>query len=361
MSLQLIAKQMEAKGRNGDSVLVHMTPGEVAGLQQLAESAGGSLSVNPETGLVEANFLKQMLPTIVGLGVGMATMNPMLGAAAGAAVGGYQARRNDQDVGMGMLMGGLGGYGGASVAGGLGAAGAAGTGMGAGAAGTTPTMAQNFAQAGQGAQALGTAQGRAAAASYLGGTKGMMRTGLQALAPANMAPVEQPQSPYPQMSMDINRSVAPFQDIQAYQAPMPGYSGGSGNVYIPLSTVRAAEGGLMGLAKGGMKEGGFVVPADVVSMVGEGNTDAGYRRIMEFLPGASPIKGADGGQADTVETSIEGKQPAAVAHGEMYVPPEAVQKAGGAKKLYAMMDRVREQATGSKKQIKPVRLESAMA
>ena len=41
MSLQLIAKQMEAKGRKGDSMLVHMTPGEVEGLQKLAEACGG--------------------------------------------------------------------------------------------------------------------------------------------------------------------------------------------------------------------------------------------------------------------------------------------------------------------------------
>jgi hypothetical protein len=122
-----------------------------------------------------------------------------------------------------------------------------------------------------------------------------------------------------------------------------------------------AEGGLMGLAKGGMKSGGFVIPADVVSMVGEGNTDAGYSRIKSMVPGATAIKGKDGGQADTVKTSIEGKQPARVAHGEMYVPPETVKRMGGAKKLYAMMDRVRQQATGSKKQIKPVSLKRAMA
>jgi hypothetical protein len=122
-----------------------------------------------------------------------------------------------------------------------------------------------------------------------------------------------------------------------------------------------AQGGLLGLAKGGMKSGGFVVPADVVSMVGEGNTDAGYSRIKSMIPGATAIKGKDGGQADTVKTSIEGKQPARVAHGEMYVPPETVKRMGGAKKLYAMMDRVREQATGSKKQIKPVSLKRAMA
>jgi hypothetical protein len=122
-----------------------------------------------------------------------------------------------------------------------------------------------------------------------------------------------------------------------------------------------AKGGLMGLAKGGMKSGGFVVPADVVSMIGEGNTDAGYNRIKSMIPGATAIKGKDGGQADTVKTSIEGKQPARVAHGEMYIPPETVKRMGGAKKLYAMMDRVREQATGSKKQIKPVSLKRAMA
>jgi hypothetical protein len=122
-----------------------------------------------------------------------------------------------------------------------------------------------------------------------------------------------------------------------------------------------AQGGLMGLAKGGMKSGGFVIPADVVSMVGEGNTDAGYKRIKAMVPGATAIKGKDGGQADTVKTSIEGKQPARVAHGEMYVPPETVKRMGGAKKLYAMMDRVRQQATGSKKQIRPVSLKKAMA
>jgi hypothetical protein len=151
---------------------------------------------------------------------------------------------------------------------------------------------------------------------------------------------------------------------QSYSAPSGGgidYGG-----YSPTSDDASyggffAAGGLMGLAKGGMKSGGFVVPADVVSMVGEGNTDAGYSRIKSMIPGATAIKGKDGGQADTVKTSIEGKQPARVAHGEMYIPPETVKRMGGAKKLYAMMDRVRQQATGSKKQIKPVSLKRAMA
>jgi hypothetical protein len=424
MSLQLLAKQMESKGRDGDSVLVHMTHGEVAGLQKLAESAGGTLTVNPETGLVEANFLKSMLPTIVGLAVGVATMNPMLGAAAGAAVGGYQAKRNDQDVGMGMLMGGLGGYGGASMAGGLSAAapaaaGTAGAGMGAGAAGTvsgsvapsavagtipgttaigagsqsamiagqnagqmgsqmasygsaanpvittqaatTPTMAENFARFGQGFQGMGTEAGRAAALKSMGGSQGVMNAMQMAALPAlNAADAyDKTPGPHPLLNTDLNRTGGAFQDIRAFEPAMPRYTAQKGNVYIP--TFSAAEGGLATLAKGGMESGGFVVPADVTSLVGEGNTEAGYKRISAMLPGATPIRGEDGGQADTVKTSIEGKQPARVAHGEMYVPRKTVENKGGAKKLYAMMDRVREQATGSKKQIKPVSLKQAMA
>ncbi len=214
MSLQLIAKQMEAKGRNGDSVLVHMTTGEVAGLQKLAENAGGSLSVNPETGLVEASFLKSILPTLVGAGVSFMTANPYLGAAAGAAVGGYQARRSGQDVGMGAITGGLGGYGGFQLASGAG---------------------------------LGKAAGQALTG------KQMFQSGLMALAPSLNAPMpQQQQGPYPLMSMDINQSSVPFQNIQAYAPPMPRYTGGTGNVYIPYS--KAAQGGTVKMAEGGAFE-----------------------------------------------------------------------------------------------------------
>jgi hypothetical protein len=604
MSLQLLAKQMEAKGRKGDSMLVHMTAKEVAALQKMAESAGGSLSVNPETGLVEANFLKRMLPTLVGIGVGMFA-GPMAGAAAGAAVGGYQANRNDQDVGMGMLMGGLGGYGGGTMGAGLMSAGAAGAGAGAaGAAAPTAagaaapmTAAQTLSQAGQGIKALGADELKRAAFAKSVGMSGLGMAAAPLMAPGKKpgdAPVDDEMYVYdfdygrtgadsipasssaermyfnPTFSnrrkikaadyfnaaeggevaspadagitggmsgaskeaFDYLMGNAPSSRGQAFvdaqlmrgvgpvptssQAPVVGsdnmyafdpvtgtflrnpyvaganspavgsrvgtsFVGGSENQYglpnpvwdamsnaekaayyaenpimgaitragqtgfgfLPgASAVLAAqeymnpgfaqtqrdltygifappsagagyfgdnsletgggggggngggggsggvsghdyggggydagsgvdtsygyggyfaEGGITSLAKGGMKSGGFVVPADVVSMVGEGNTDAGYSRIKSMIPGATAIKGKDGGQADTVKTSIEGKQPARVAHGEMYIPPETVKRMGGAKKLYAMMDRVREQATGSKKQIKPVSLKQAMA
>ena len=87
MSLQNLARHVQSRGRGEDKMLVHMTPGEVQGLQALAMRHGGSLSINPETGLPEAGFLRNILPSVVGGAVGIATMNPMLGAAVGGGLG----------------------------------------------------------------------------------------------------------------------------------------------------------------------------------------------------------------------------------------------------------------------------------
>ena len=107
-------------GRNGDSVLVHMSPTEVAGLQGLAMSQGGSLTINPHTGLPEAfklgGFFKSLLPTLVGAGFGFAGAPLMAGIAAGAVTGAVTNKNNPL---MGAVMGGLGGYGGMGIGGAL--------------------------------------------------------------------------------------------------------------------------------------------------------------------------------------------------------------------------------------------------
>jgi len=96
-------------------MLVHMTPDEVGGLQALAMAGGGSLSINPETGLPEAGFLKKLLPTI--LGVGLAATGVGAPLAAGIVGAGQTALTGDLGKG---LMAGLGAFGGASLAGGVG-------------------------------------------------------------------------------------------------------------------------------------------------------------------------------------------------------------------------------------------------
>jgi hypothetical protein len=138
-----MAEQLQGYGRNGDSMLVHMTPGEVGGLQQLAMAMGGSLTTNPDTGLPEANFLKKLLPTLLGAGLSFIPgVGPLL--AAGIVGGGQTLLTGDINKG---LMAGLGAFGGSALAGAAGAGSvfgakaaaakaAAGAGAGAGAAPT---------------------------------------------------------------------------------------------------------------------------------------------------------------------------------------------------------------------------------
>jgi hypothetical protein len=105
---------MASKGRDGDSMLVHMTPGEVHGLQALAMKHGGSLTVNPDTGLPEANFLKSLLPMIAGFALGPAGFGLVSSAmGAGAVVGGLTGIATGS-LSKG-LMAGLGAYGGFGI------------------------------------------------------------------------------------------------------------------------------------------------------------------------------------------------------------------------------------------------------
>lgn len=145
MSLAVLANDMASRGRGQDSMLVHMTPREVAGLQALAMKHGGSLTINPETGLPEAGFLSSILPALAGFalnafapGLGTAVGGALgLGAAAGTgiAVGGLTALATGS-LSRG-LMAGMGAYGGAGLSEGL---------MGAGAsAGAGQTLAAEAA------------------------------------------------------------------------------------------------------------------------------------------------------------------------------------------------------------------------
>lgn len=95
-------------------------------------------------------------------------------------------------------------------------------------------------------------------------------------------------------------------------------------------TTYAAEGGIMGYAAGGKaKQPRYL----------SGHTD---------------------GMADEISTNIDGNQPAALSHGEFVIPADVVSHLGngnseaGAKQLYKMMDRVRQARTGTKKQGKRI-------
>ena len=68
------------------------------------------------------------------------------------------------------------------------------------------------------------------------------------------------------------------------------------------------------------------------------------------------LGGPTDGMADLVPATIDGSQPAALSDGEFVVPADVVSHLGngnsdaGAKQLYSMMDRVRDERTGTTKQ-----------
>lgn len=135
------ANSLQRLGRYGDSMLVHMSPQEVSGLQSLARRHGTTMTVNPDTGLPEAFSLKNILPIAAG-----AALSPFVGPlGAGMITGGLGALMTG-DLGQGLMMG-LGAAGGAGLAGSvanLAAPAAAAGSAGAGAAGAASAAANPF-------------------------------------------------------------------------------------------------------------------------------------------------------------------------------------------------------------------------
>ena len=119
MSLPQIAKHLESHGRGDDTHLVHMTTGELKAMQKLAESKGGSLTINPSTGLPEAGFLSSILPMAIGAATAAFAPELLPLVAGGVGIADY-ALTGSLTQG---LMAGLGAWGGGNLAGGLEAAG----------------------------------------------------------------------------------------------------------------------------------------------------------------------------------------------------------------------------------------------
>lgn len=72
------------------------------------------------------------------------------------------------------------------------------------------------------------------------------------------------------------------------------------------------------------------------------------------------LKGSTDGMADEIPSSIDGEQPAALSHGEFVIPADVVSHLGngnseaGAEKLYEMMARIRKARTGTTEQGKEI-------
>ena len=93
-------------------------------------------------------------------------------------------------------------------------------------------------------------------------------------------------------------------------------------------------------------------------MAGGGLADLGG--YADYAGGGRMLKGPGDGMSDSIPATIAGKQPARLANDEFVVPADVVSHLGngssdaGAKQLYRMMDKVRSARTGKKSQAKQI-------
>jgi hypothetical protein len=119
-----------------------------------------------------------------------------------------------------------------------------------------------------------------------------------------------------------------------------------------------AEGGITDLAAGGYDRMVGEMPMYPSNMAKGGISDLGS--YSDYARGGRMLKGPGDGMSDSIPASIGGKRPARLATEEFVVPADVVSHLGngssdaGAKQLYAMMDKVRTARTGRKSQGKEI-------
>jgi hypothetical protein len=119
---------------------------------------------------------------------------------------------------------------------------------------------------------------------------------------------------------------------------------------LPIWAMQYNQGGIASLARGGMP--GYDMVVGETPMYARG----GVSDLGTYSDGGRMLKGRGDGMSDSIPGVIAGKRPARLADGEFVVPADVVSHLGngstdaGAKQLYAMMNKVRQARTGTKKQ-----------
>ena len=372
------AQGLASLGRGGDSMLVHMQPQEVAGLQRLAEQSGTSLTKNPYTGMPEAfslgGVLKAAVPVAAGYFAGPAgagLVSGMGGAmGVGALTGAAIAAASGDDPIFGAISGGMGGASGFGLGEALGAGAGA---VSAGPGGWDP--ATGAVQSLSNQQALN------------------MTTAGQAGAIANAPPVNAPnfnatvinKTPRSLGFSDFyDNPGKAFEQTQVNlgkNVPTGGFNPKTGDprtIFQPATKLQAAMklGSPVGSAlMGGIEESdlmpdtGYLDDArardkyDPTKRLNL-NMDTGISEALKRDSGLRLLAQGgylDGGRigdgmSDSVHANIDGQQEARLSEGEFVVPADVVSHLGngssdaGAQRLYSMMDKVRKARTGTKQQ-----------
>lgn len=161
-----------------------------------------------------------------------------------------------------------------------------------------------------------------------GGLMGLAAGGQPAGPVERMSAMDQQRGMYPQGMIDKTQYAVPTQRPASMEVVKSDYDTGV-NPITGMQPMNMARGGIADL--GGYSDGGRM------------------------------LKGPGDGMSDSIPATIGRRQPARLADGEFVVPADVVSHLGngstdaGARKLYAMMDKVRHARTGKKKQAPAVK------
>lgn len=397
------AAGLAAYGRNGDSTLVHMSPGEVSGLQAFAKANGTTLTVNPHTGLHEAFNLKSLLPAAAGIGLTAlsgGTLSPLM---AGLIVGGVHGVATGFENPLQSAMAGLGGAGGAGLGGAMGLGSAAAT-PAATAAGTAVTPA---------AESLATnavAEGAASQASspwMSGYDVPSMETPIATQSAAPVVEAGRPAGLMDQMRIGATQPGAMSSKNALMLSAAPAATGMMEQEQMgttkPISTIRPysfnrevtpgafddltdsrerryfndqftagepyqlAKGGLATFARGG-KAKKFDPLEQRYEMADFRDPQSMQKKTMGMYQYAAgqTVRGPGDGMSDEVKANIDGVQEARLSDGEFVIPADVVSGLGngsteaGSKHLKDMMARVRKSRTGKTRQAPQIKVKGLM-
>lgn len=350
-----IARQIAAKGRGGDSTLLHIHPSELAGMEAILRQLDPDIQItlNPETGMYEAFSWKKLLAA-VGLGA----------AAVFTAGGGLAAILPALSIG-----------------------------TGAGTATTLGALATKIAVPALIASAAGQATGAFAPDQKKGNQQSLIqaqqfkktitdpeyaRQRFGFLGPDTVPPYQTPTRQQPELQQQATGIAStigmgtPLLNLQnTLASPTP-------PDLLEEDTYRAAEGGSLEPEEEKAQQ---IIRRAMEAIRGEGEDPEGalntyiayygkdalqdlYKRMSgeeapeeesEFPEGL--IKGPGNGMDDMATARMaRGGQKVLLSNDEFIIPADVVSGLGdgsseaGARKLYAMMDRVRKDKTGTTKQ-----------
>jgi len=421
-------ENLAAQGRFGDNRLLHVSEGELQGLNALARDMyGQDLTTNPKTGLPEAFLFAPLLaPALMGAAGGALGTGALATGLVAGGLGAAEAklRGMDDPLGQGLVAGLT-----AGAASGLGSSlaevGKAGAGAGAGATGGVgsavgtsvappPGVAPSPMPSPVGASVMpptpsapmpGVGSSPYPApigASPMGGATPTIPVENLMTGPGGgptAASIQNPVTAQPRLTSPSN---APFGTqssnysdmLRGAKTLMSDKSGEALGQFakqnrMPLAAGAAALGGKAALSARedirAAKEG-----KEAEYQRGRSDIREAYRRagrqvpaylmagggIVDLMGGGRPFDSAPryletggmlgDGMSDDIPAMIDGNQPAALSDGEFVVPADVVSHLGngssdaGAQQLYSMMDRIRQARTGNKEQGKEINAKKYM-